>query len=251
MPSFVPASKETSEVMTSVESPAPHRGWHSRGYVPHWDHPGMIQSVNFRLADSLPSEMIRKWQMELGLLAESAGLQPGNSSSGVAELAGKDASAPYKEAGRTKREIQLRRRIEEYLDAGHGACWLRRPQVAALVEGALRRFDDERYRLLAWCIMPNHVHSLIETKEGFPLAEVLHSWKSFSSNKANKLLGRRGEFWQREYFDRYVRNAEHYAAVIAYIEENPVKARLVRWRTEWTWSSARFRTGSAGIPVGE
>jgi REP element-mobilizing transposase RayT len=97
--------------------------------------------------------------------------------------------------------------------------------------------------------MPNHVHALIETRDGFPLADVLHSWKSFTSKKANRLLGRTGEFWQREYLDRYVRDAGHYAAVIAYIEENPVKAGLAKLKTDWPWSSARFRAlGSAGVP---
>src|SRR3989442_7433746 len=66
-PSFVPASQQISRVMTNVESPAPHLGWHSRGYVPHWDHPGMIQSLNFRLHDSVPREVLEKWKQELGL----------------------------------------------------------------------------------------------------------------------------------------------------------------------------------------
>jgi REP element-mobilizing transposase RayT len=114
----------------------------------------------------------------------------------------------------------------------------------------LFHFDGQRYRLLAWCVMPNHVHALIETREGFPLADVLHSWKSFTGHKANGLLQRTGEFWQREYLDRYVRNAEHYEKVVAYIEENPVKADLVRLKTDWPWSSARFRIpGSAAVPA--
>lgn len=148
--------------------------------------------------------------------------------------------------------VQLRQRIEEYLDAGHGGCWLRWPEIAALVEGALLHFDPERYRLLAWCVMPNHVHALIEPQASWPLDGILHSWKSFTGSKANALLERRGEFWQREYLDRYVRNAEHYEKVLSYIEENPVKAGLAKIKTEWPWSSARFRQlGSAGIPVGE
>ncbi len=98
--------------------------------------------------------------------------------------------------------------------------------------------------------MPNHVHVLIETKEGFPLAEVLHSWKSYTSHEANKLLRRAGEFWQREYLDRYVRNAEHFEKVLAYIEEKPVKAGLAKLKTAWSWSSARFRMpGSAAVPA--
>jgi REP element-mobilizing transposase RayT len=222
-------------VATSVESPEPHLGWYSRGYLPHWDHPGMIQSVNFRLGDSMPASVIENWKNELGLLPEN-GRQ--------------DAGAPRKHA------VELRRRIEEYLDAGYGNCWLNRPDVARLVECALFHFDGQRYLLLAWCIMPNHVHVMIETREGFTLAGILHSWKSFTANQANQLLKRRGEFWQREYLDRYIRHAEHYQQAVAYIEENPVKAGLARVKTDWPWGSARFRqsgmtaagnTGSAGI----
>ena len=169
----------------------------------------MIQSINFRLGDSLPTTVLAEWQSELSLQRDE--------------------------------ERNVRRRVEEYLDAGHGECWLRQPEIARRVEDTLVLFDPKRYRLLAWCIMPSHVHALVETKEGFPLAEVLHSWKSFTSTKSNKLLRRRGEFWQREYLDRYIRNATHYENVVAYIEENPVKARLARLKTDWLWSSARFR----------
>ena len=248
-PSFPLAWKETGGVVTNGVSPEPHRGWHSRGYLPHWDHPGMIQSLNFRLGDAMPQEVLDRWKNELGLVnpAGSAGVPPARGGS-----CRRDAGAPRPDAGapgEKQRQLELRRRVEEYLDAGHGACWLRRPDVAALVEGALRHFDGERYRLLAWCVMPNHVHALIETREGFPLAGVLHSWKSFTSRKAGKLVGHTGEFWQREYSDRYVRNAEHYQAVVAYIEENPVKAGLAKIKTGWPWSSARFRhPGSAGVP---
>ena len=98
--------------------------------------------------------------------------------------------------------------------------------------------------------MPNHVHALIETQMQFSLSSVLHSWKSFIGHEANRVLLLQGEFWQREYLDRYVRNAEHYEKVIDYIEENPVKARLAKIKTDWLWSSARFRTpGSAAVSV--
>jgi putative DNA methylase len=233
-PSFIPASRSSSRVVTQVASPAPHLGWHSRGYLPHWDHPGMIQSLNFRLADAMPQAVLSRWRMELGLDASKS--------------ASRDAGAPSwaADAG-----IKFRRRVEEYLDAGSGECWLRCPEIAALVEGALLHFDLERYRLLAWCIMPNHVHVLIETLEGWRLSDVLHSWKSFTGSKANELLQRHGEFWQREYLDRFIRNAEHYEKVLNYIEENPVAAGLAKVKTDWQWSSARFRnSGSASIPAG-
>jgi len=217
-PSFAPASRKTSRVQTNVPSPAPHLGWHSRGYIPHWDHPGMIQAITFRLADSLPIHVLERMKAEI--------------------LAGKDASDPI-----VNRDRQ--RQIENYLDAGHGACFLRHPQIADLVEDSLQYFDGERYRLLAWCIMPNHVHALIETKLRFPLSEVVQSWKSFTATAANRLLKRQGSFWFREFHDRYIRNAEHYISSIAYIEANPVKAGLVRIEAEWPHSSARYRTGTA------
>ena len=250
--------------MTNAESPEPHQGWHSRGYLPHWDHPGMIQSVNFRLGDSLPQSVLQKWKQEFGFDLKQTGHFSGAPPSRrrvdmknlPRETRRRDASAPRPEADSQRgREVELGRRIEEYLDAGHGECWLRRTDIARVVEGALFHFDGQRYRLLAWCIMPNHVHALIETRKGFPLADVLHSWKSFTSHEANRLLQRIGAFWQREYLDRFMRNAEHYESVVAYIEENPVKAGLAKIKTDWPWSSARFRVfgsvaipGSAGVP---
>ena len=136
MPDFPLPSQETSRVVTSVESPAPHRGWYARGYLPHWDHPGMIQSLNFRLADSLPAVVVESWKMEL-------------------------ADKPESETA-----AAVARRVEKYLDAGHGECWLRQADIAQVVENALLHFDGQRYHLLAWCIMPNHVHAMIETREG-------------------------------------------------------------------------------------
>src|SRR5262245_24386753 len=89
-PSYPLSSRETSRVMPGAESPEPHLGWRSRGYLPHWDHPGMIQSLNFRLGDPLPAKVLDAWRMELQQCPDD------------------------------RRSVELRRRIEEYLDAGHG-----------------------------------------------------------------------------------------------------------------------------------
>ena len=86
--------------------------------------------------------------------------------------------------------------------------------------------------------MPNHVHALIETKAGFPLEGVVHSWKSYTAKQINKILGRRGQVWEEDYFDRYIRDQKHLANEIDYIEQNPVKAGLVDKASEWPWSSA-------------
>src|SRR5262249_55613866 len=125
--------------------------------------------------------------------------------------------------------------------AGHGTCRLKDPRLADLTENALLHFDGQRYHLLAWCVMPNHVHVLVEMKDGFPLPQILHSWKSFTSSEANKILGRAGDFWQREYHDRFIRDDDHYRNTVAYIENNPVKAGLVKAAEDWRHSSVRRR----------
>jgi REP element-mobilizing transposase RayT len=136
------------------------------------------------------------------------------------------------------REVELRERLARYEDAGHGAAWLRDPSIAACVEDALLYFDAQHYLLLTWCVMPNHVHALIETLGPRSLAEIVHSWKSFTAHAANRLLGRSGDFWLRDYHDRFIRDDDHFAKAFDYIEQNPVKAGLVGSRDEWRWSSA-------------
>lgn len=191
------------------------KGWYSRGYLPHLDQPGLYQSINFRLHDAVPASVIEQWKEELQWREHLPGDDP--------------------------MVVKLRQRIIQYEDAGHGACWLRDPRVAALVQQALLYFDGQRYQLMAWCVMPNHVHVLIETWAGYPLDKVLHAWKSFTAQEANKLLHRSGAFWSREYYDRFMRDERHFAQTVAYIEQNPVKAGLVKAAEDWPYSSAAFR----------
>jgi putative transposase len=180
-------------------------GWHSRGYLPHLDVPGLLQFITFRLGDSVPAPVLRE------ILATTGSDDP-----------------------------ERLRRIEHWLDLGRGTCWLRRPDIGALVQAALLHFDGQRYRQLAWAVMPNHVHCLIETFAGHPLDRVVQSWKSFTAKEANRLLDRRGTFWDRDYFDRYIRDDAHRAAVVRYIERNPVKAGLVARPEDWPFGSARL-----------
>ena len=181
-------------------------GWRSRGYLPHFDHQGIIQFVTFRLWDSLPAQVVESLSTDEETMSAS----------------------------------EKRQSIESYLDAGHGACYLQDPRIGRLVENSLLYFDTRRYRLFAWVIMPNHVHAVAEMFDAFPLDNVLHSWKSYTATEANKALGRKGKFWMREYFDRYIRNATHFARTIYYIHENPVAAGLVSQAVDWPFSSARY-----------
>lgn len=193
----------------------PNKGWHSRGYLPHFDTENEIQSLNFRLFDAVPMRLVEEWRRQLGCYRNLNQSDP--------------------------RAVALRRRIETYEDAGYGACFLRDARIAELIEDALLFFDGARYHLLAWCVMPNHVHSLIEMIEGYSLGGILHSWKSYAAKKANRILGRSGQFWDEDYYDRYIRDDDHLLSVIDYIEQNPVKAGLVTDAAQWKYSSAPRR----------
>jgi putative DNA methylase len=141
-----------------------------------------------------------------------------------------------------RRDSTRRRRIEAYLDSGHGSCWLRDDRIACLMEDALLHFDGERYQLVAWCIMPNHVHVVARIHEGVAVGDVIYSWKSWVAKQGNKVLGRTGPMWQREYHDRYMRDEAHLAEAVRYVEDNPVNAGLVKRAEHWRWSSARRRS---------
>jgi REP element-mobilizing transposase RayT len=122
------------------------------------------------------------------------------------------------------------------------ACWLhgRTDSAHHLLDGG--HFDAERYRLWAWCVMSNHVHVVAQQMEGWESSRVVHGWKSFTANRINRIHGRVGPVWIREYFDRYMRDDDHLWTTIEYVENNPVAAKLVAVAVDWPWSSARLRT---------
>lgn len=130
--------------------------------------------------------------------------------------------------------------METWLDRGHGECWLHRRDVAELVEKTLREGDGCEYRMQGWVIMPNHVHLVVDVWD-VPLVKLINGWKGKSSREANKLLGRRGAFWQEDYYDTLIRDEAHLKRAIRYTEQNPVKAYLARTAREWPWSSAGKR----------
>ena len=139
-------------------------------------------------------------------------------------------------ASERKRIGQLQtRRIESSLDAGAGRCFLRDTAIAQAVVNALQEFDGSRYLLFAWSVMPNHIHVLFQTIGKIPLANILHSWKSYSAKAANRILGRSGEFWQREYYDHLIRSEAEFDRAVRYIMDNPSKAGLKNWPWVWSW----------------
>ena len=81
-----------------------------------------------------------------------------------------------------------------------------------------------------------------------PLVKLINGWKGKSSREANKLLGRRGQFWAEDYFDTLVRDIEHLRRTIQYIEQNPAKAFLAKNARDWKWSSAPCRDEFERLP---
>lgn len=201
-------------------------GLHFRGKLPHLKKEGADYFVTFRLHDSLPSQEIGRLKQERLLLLKQA----------------QAAKSPLTWHEEQQLLAWYCDQVEALLDAGRGACWLSKPEVADLVAGAVNFFEGQRYELRAWAVMPNHVHVIVWPMPGHTLSEILHSWKSYTSRGANKLLGRIGEsFWQTESFDHWIRGDAERARLVAYVESNPVKAGLCRHPEDWKWSSAPAR----------
>ena len=201
------------------------QGWHLRGYLPHYDDGRSIQSITYRLIDSLPADAIEKLREQ----------------------------NPDEDAQRIE--------IEKYLDAGCGSCVLREAGNAQVVIDTWKHHEGVGYHLHAWVVMPNHVHVLVEPLAGKNIGEIIAAWKSVSTRRmlatgskpgSATVLGRnpparrpsiraavKRHIWQPDYWDRYIRNERHYRAVIEYIHQNPVKAGLVANTEDWPWSSAR------------
>src|SRR5206468_11106617 len=106
--------------------------------------------------------------------------------------------------------------LESVLDKAHGACPMSRHDVAQIVADALMQWNDERYLLCAWTVMPSHVHVVFTPLQPHSLASIVGVWKSFTANRANKILRRSGVFWQREYFDRLLRDEDEFHRALAY-----------------------------------
>ena len=187
--------------------------WHSRGYLPHFESSDVTQHVTCHLADSLPQTVLLQLESELKFFPME------------------------------KRDAERRKRIDAWIDAGHGSCILRKPAIADMVQDSLLAFDSQRYRLLAWVVMPNHVHVLFQPINGWTVANIVATWKKFTARKICDEVRDSGDgpsapVWHREYWDRFIRHQTHLQQTIEYIHLNPVKAGLVVTAEAWPWSSA-------------
>ncbi len=175
--------------------------------LPHWQQDNTTYFLTFRLADSIPIQLLKEWQEEK-------------------EAWQKHHPKPWSPEIENDYHKRFSARIDQYLDQGLGSCLLAKPLNAAAVADALRYFDQTRYLLHSWVIMPNHVHILLSLGESIDLGETVASWKRFTATKINRRDYCSGPFWQKDYFDRMIRDWKHFVNVARYIRRNPIKAKL-------------------------
>ncbi len=184
-------------------------------HLPHWQQGEVPVFVTFRLADSLPQELLDAWQRDRE--AFHAANPP-----------------PWDEITEACYHGLFSEQLDEHLDSGLGCCALREPSIAQVVVDRLHHFDGQRYQLLSYVLMPNHAHVLFTLGTDESLADTLQGWKGVSSRLIHKQgLCPLNPFWQADYYDRLIRSPEHLARVKAYIRENPAKAGLLSGYVFW------------------
>jgi REP element-mobilizing transposase RayT len=202
--------------------------------LPHWDLHGATYFVTCCLAGSIPA---------LGRLPIKADAATSTADRRVGNHHGKPSSS----TGFSSRE--------RLLDAAVGVRWLEDRRVAAEVQRAMFYFAGTRYDVLAYVVMPNHVHWVFrplptwrERCSSRPAREIImHSFCRQTARVCNHMLGRTGRFWQHESYDRVVRGENELQRIIDYIEYNPVKAALCEQPDQWEFSSA-WRGGNVPPP---
>jgi REP element-mobilizing transposase RayT len=173
-----------------------------RGSLPHLRQDGVVYFVTFRLADSLPADVMKRLRAE------------------------RDAWMTSHPPPLTDEQNQEFRRIwsariERLLDNGHGECVLRNRLCREAIEATLCHDDGKLYLLGDFAIMPNHVHGLLQLLADNDLSRVLQSWKSIGARQINRIAKRSGQLWQDESFDHIVRDETAMARLIQYIKDNP------------------------------
>jgi REP element-mobilizing transposase RayT len=188
-------------------------------YLPHLEVDPGIYFVTFCLHDSVPKKKVAKLskqrERDVDRLHRSGELNSTNL---------------------YKINSEYFRQVDSLLDAGVGSRMLSIPEVASIVAGAFEFFHRDRYDLDTWNIMSTHAHVGIQTRRGHWLSDIVHSWKSYTANEINKLLGRTGKpVWQHDYFDRLIRTEEELDRVRHYIWHNAdaVGCHDWKWRKQY------------------
>jgi putative transposase len=179
----------------------------TQNHLPHWQQEGSTYFVTWRLKDSIPRDMLERLISER---TEWEHLHP----------------KPWTDEEETEFHNTFSKEADRLMDMGFGECVLRNSDCRDALAKSLSLFDSERFLMHSWVAMPNHVHVLFSLVEGGSLEKVIGGWKGYSARDINIAMGNEGSLWQKDYFDRIIRDWEHMFRVAKYIRRNPEKAKL-------------------------
>jgi 1-hydroxy-2-methyl-2-(E)-butenyl 4-diphosphate synthase len=206
-------------------------------FLPHWRIPDATYAVTFRTKDSLPKSVLADYKQQYQILLDRMEM--------IRKSAGSRNAIDELLPLRAELHSLTENIIEPALHAADAPQPLADPHIAEIIHNALKFFDGERYDLLAWSVMPNHVHVLLTPHASHPLEKTIQSWKTHTAKEANRILGNSGSFWQEEYYDHIVRDGKDLKHQLRYILRNPSFGGV---SAEWTGSV--FEDGT-GCPVDE
>lgn len=185
---------------------------------PHWSQAGTVVFITFRTHDSIPREVVERWDREKREWLLQRGRESAESGTVTVPALSEKERADFQ-----KRFDRCR---ETFLDSCHGRCLLKRPELAKIVADSLLHFDGQRYRMGDFIVMPNHVHLLVVFASAKAMKEQCDSWLHYTAFRINRAINEKGMFWQPEPFDHLVRSPEQYTYLREYIADNPHKAGL-------------------------
>lgn len=175
--------------------------------LPHWQQDNATFFLTIRLGDAIP-----KIKLD-GLRAEK-------------EIWLRLNPPPWNVKQESEYHERFSGKVEKWLDEMHGSCALRSAACANAVGKVLMKFDGTRFRHHAWIVMPNHLHSLFSLLGDEALPKIVGAWKGASAREVNLIANRTGPLWQKDYFDRLIRDEKHFWNCARYIRRNPKKAGL-------------------------
>ncbi len=204
--------------------------------LPHIQPPGATFFITYRLVGSLPVSVIKQLNEEYYQIENS--------------ITCNDA-VEVKNQRANKRRLEFFGRWDSELDnSKYGPHWLSLPEIGRIIRDSLHHHNSRLYDIDTFCILSNHVHVIFtplmtKARVYTSLAKIMHALKSYTANTANRILDRKGQFWQHESYDHVIRNEEELLHYRSYVLNNPVNAKLVDSAERWPWSYCKYLQDSA------